>query len=340
MTDQLNDRAHKKGLVAITGATGFLGHKLYDHLTQAGYRVRAHSHTQEKVATLGKTNEPVVVGEIDDLNVMQQLVEGADYVIHTVSNFRVASGPADSYQRINVDGTKCIYQAAVAAGVKRFVHCSTIGVHGDVDSTPANEQSPYNPGDLYQSTKLESEQFVQSKVGTSPMEIVIMRPCSMYGPGDLRMLKMFKMLSKGRFFFVGKCLDNFHAVYIDDVADAFEKALSTKGINGEIFILGGPDSYRPLREYVGVVAKALGVAPPKLTFPYWLFHYAAVICERICVPLGIEPILHPRRVRFYKNNRAFDTSKSRDRLGLTPKVALDAGMKETVKWYREQGLLK
>ena len=326
-------------VVAVTGANGFLGSNITRHLLDQGYLVKAHAHHADNVSNIDKRVEAIVTGEIFDQKIMDTLTDGVDYVIHTVSNFRVASGSPESHTQINVEGTRCIFKAAEKAGVKRFVHCSTIGVHGDVKTTPANEKSAFNPGDLYQKTKFESEEFIRSQIGQTDTEIVIIRPCSMYGPGDLRMLKMFKMLSKGRFFFVGKCLDNFHAVYIDDVVSGFLKAMETPGVDGEVFLIGGPDGYRPLREYVGVVADALGVAPPKITFPYWLFHYAAVICESICVPLGIEPPLHQRRVRFYKNNRAFDTSKSRSMLGHQPEVGLEEGMKKTVAWYKENNYL-
>jgi len=327
-----------KGLVAITGATGFLGTALTNHLLSIGYKVRAHVHTADK-AKLVPEGVEVFIGEISDRKLMSDLVDGSDYVIHTVSNFRNTIGKEDVYRRINVEGTCAVLDAAIEKGVKRFVHCSTIGVHGDVKQTPASEQSPYAPGDLYQETKLEAEKYVLSKVGSSSTEIAVIRPCSMYGPGDLRMLKMFKMLSKGRFFFVGECKDNFHAVYIDDVVAGFASALSTPGIDGEIFLVGGPDSYRPLRAYVGAVAESLSVSPPSITFPYWLFWYAAILCEMLCAPFGIEPVLHRRRVRFYKNNRAFNTEKSEKILGLSPKVTLEDGMKKTVSWYKENDLL-
>lgn len=328
-----------KGVVAISGASGFLGSALTRHFLDRDYQVVAHVHTADKLEQLDSRVTRHVVGEISDRQVISDLLNGADFAIHTVSNFRSAAGKADSYRRINVTGTELMIDEAIKAKVKRFVHCSTIGVHGDVKTTPANEMAEFNPGDLYQETKLESEQYVRSKIGTSPMEIVIIRPCSMYGPGDLRMLKMFRMLSKKRFFFVGECQENFHAVHIDDVVQGFAKALQTPDIDGEVFLLGGPDGYRPLRDYVGVVADALDVPPPKLTFPYWMFYYAAWLCELICVPFGIEPILHRRRVKFYKNNRAFDTSKARERLAYQPTKTLEQGMKETVRWYRENNLL-
>lgn len=280
----------------------------------------------------------VVTGDINDVEALDRLTSGADVVIHTVSNFRTASGPPESYRQINVDGTRTTFEAAVRNGVKRFVHCSTIGVHGHVRSTPANETSDFNPGDLYQETKLEAEQFIQSRIGGDDIEIVVVRPCSMYGPGDLRMLKMFRMLAKGSFFKVGPCQENFHAIYIDDIVDGFFRASTVEGAVGETFIIGG-DGYLSLDAYIDVAAAAVDSPPPRIRLPYWMLYSLAWLCEKVTVPFGIEPPLHIRRVRFFRNNRAFDTRKAVDMLGFSPKTQLEDGMRRTVDWYRDEGHL-
>jgi nucleoside-diphosphate-sugar epimerase len=327
-----------KQCVAITGATGFLGSHLTERLLKEGYDVHILARDIEKTRKFEGRVSKIVIGDIADGTAMSDLVRRTDFVIHLVSNFRTASGPSASYQQINVNGTKAVLDAAMASGVKRFIHCATIGVHGNVKSTPADEQSPYAPGDLYQKTKLEAQQYVESAIDKSDTEIVIIRPCSMYGPGDMRMLKMFRMLAKKTFLMIGPCRENFHAVYIDDIVDGFMLAMKTPDISGETFIIGG-DHYLPLKDYIKVVADAEGAPMPWLKFPYWLFYYAAVVTESICVPLRIEPPLHRRRVRFYKNNRAFTIQKARDMLGYSPNVSLEEGMKRTIAWYRENGYL-
>lgn len=228
--------------------------------------------------------------------------------------------------------------AANAAGVKRVIHVSTIGVHGDVRDTPSSENSPYNPGDLYQETKLEAELLARKAAESGEMEVVVVRPCSMYGPGDLRMLKMFSMLSKGTFFKAGPCQENFHAVYIDDIVDGVLKAVEMPGINGEVFIVGGAN-YLPLEDYIDLAAATVGASKPRIRVPYTLLVGAAWLCEKLFVPLGMEPPLHVRRVRFFKNNRAFSIAKARKQLGYEPKVSLAEGMRRTVSWYRGQGHL-
>ena len=324
--------------IAVTGATGFLGSHLCDRLINEGFKVSILARDPDKARKFEGRVARTVIGDIADKKVIAELVADADIVIHLVSNFRTASGPPESYHHINVDGTATVLEASEKAGVKRFIHCSTIGVHGSVKSTPANEESPFNPGDLYQKTKVESENMVRASIGKSAMEIVIIRPCSIYGPGDMRMLKMFKMLSKRLFLIVGPCRENFHAVYIDDLIDGFLLAMEKPEAAGETFIIGG-ESYLPLKEYINVAAEAVGAPPPWLKFPYWFFYSAAVVCEAICVPLHIEPPLHRRRVRFYKNNRAFSIQKAKNVLGYEPRVDLAGGMKNTVTWYRENGYL-
>lgn len=325
-------------LVAVTGATGFLGSHLTERLVQEGYRVRILARDSLKAQKVRNSVAGVVVGDITDRAALAELVEGADTVFHLVSNFRTASGPPESYTAINLQGTVTALDAARAAGVRRFIHCSTIGVHGHVRETPGNEQSPYAPGDLYQETKMQAEKVCFSEMAKGGMEIVIIRPCSIYGPGDLRMLKMFRMLQRGRFILIGPCRENFHAVYIDDLVDGFMRAMRTPGIDGEAFIIGGP-GYRPLGEYIAAAARAVGARPPAIRLPYGPFYAAAAVCEAICVPLGLEPPLHRRRVRFFRNNRAFSIAKARSALGYEPATDLETGMQRTVSWYRQNGYL-
>jgi nucleoside-diphosphate-sugar epimerase len=323
----------------VTGGTGFLGSHLVHALRAAGHDVAVLARNDAKARSVLPHGCEVLLGDICDAALARKLVAGADLVFHTVSNFRTASGAAATYRRINVEGTTTVLEAAIAANVARFVHCSTIGVHGDVASSPGNEESPFNPGDLYQETKLEAERAVARRVGASATQIVIVRPCSLYGPGDTRMLKMFRMLARGTFFKVGACRANFHAGYIDDVVDGFLRAASVPGIDGEAFIVGGSD-YVPLEAYIDTAADAVGASPPRVRLPYALMYSAAWGCERVCAPFGVEPPLHVRRVRFFRNNRAFSIDKARDVLGYSPKIDLRDGMRRTVAWYKAQGLLR
>ena len=327
-----------KPLIAVTGATGFLGSHIVERLLTDGCRVRILARELEKAARFKGRVECIVYADICDREALAELFDGVEKVIHLVSNFRVVKGTPDSYYQTNHLGTVAALETAECCGVSRFVHCSTIGVHGDVAVSPAAEDAPFNPGDLYQETKLLAEDACREAMGRNRMEVVIVRPASQYGPGDLRMLKMFRMINKGQFVLVGQCRENFHAVYIDDLVEGFCLVLNQEGIGGEVFLLGG-DKYDSLQNYIDTAATVLGVPSPRLRLPYWPMYWVSWLCEVICMPLRLEPPLHRRRVKFFRNNRAFDISKARECLGYHPQVSLEDGMQRTVTWYRQQGLL-
>jgi nucleoside-diphosphate-sugar epimerase len=325
--------------VAITGATGFLGKSLALWLSEKGYELHLHARTEAKADSLRGMAKKVIVCEITDPEGIRELVADADIVIHTVSNFRSASGPPESYKIINVDGTINTFECARAAGVKRFIHISTIGVFGDIKECPASETTEYNPGDNYQRTKLEAELYCREQAKEAiGMELVVLRPCSMYGPGDMRMLKMFRMLKKGTFFVVGSCDANFHAVYIDDLLTGIWLAMTEKDINNEVFILGG-ENYVSLKQYITTAAQAVGSNYPWIKIPFWPMYALSAIVELACIPFKIEPPIFRRRVKFYRNNRAFDISKAKSQLGYSPSTTLEDGMRKTVEWYHSEGLL-
>ncbi|CCA91733.1 NAD(P)-dependent oxidoreductase [Novosphingobium sp. PP1Y] len=321
--------------VAITGATGFTGKALALRLAQDGHRVRA-------LARPGSTlpDHPGILriaGDLQDEAALARLVEGCDTVFHIAAMYRKEGSP-EEFVAVNFEGTKSLVAACRAAGVRRFVDCSTIGVHGSVADSPSDETAPFSPRDPYQESKLLSETFCRKEMARGGLEIVIIRPCGIYGPGDTRMLKMFRMVQRGTFFFVGDGSANFHPVYIDDLVEGFVLAMDSEQAAGETFIIGGP-RYLPLRDYVGAAARALGRKPPALHIPYKAMHQLARLVEAICAPLGIEPPLHRRRLTFFKHNRAFTSGKAERLMGYRPRIDIDEGFRRTVAWYRETGLL-
>lgn len=321
-------------VVAITGGTGFTGGALIKRLLADGYRVRALARTPSAIESL--YNLELIVGELGNREALAKLVQDVDTVFHIAAMYR-SEGDYEEFLAVNYEGTRSLLEASREAGVRRFIYCSTIGVHGTVIKTPANENAPYNPRDYYQETKLMAEKYCLG-MHDQGIEVVVIRPCGIYGPGDTRMLKMFRMIDKGMFFFVGRSQANFHPVYIDDLVQGFVLAMTVDRAAGEAFIIGGP-RYLPLREYVATAANALGAKIPTFTIPYGMMSVFAAGCEWLCKPLGIQPPLHRRRLTFFKHNRAFSIDKAKRLLGYNPQTGLDEGFRRTVAWYRENGLL-
>jgi dihydroflavonol-4-reductase len=325
--------------VLITGGLGFLGSALVTEFAAAGFDVRIFSRQGHRPkGFVHPVGHPMVWGDIRDEAAVSRAVEGMDIVVHTVSNFREARTDHQAYP-INVGGTDNVLHAAARSRVARVVLCSTIGVHGNVARVPADEDSPYNPGDIYQETKVEVERRARLFEREQHIPVCILRPTSLYGPGDLRMLKLFRMIQRRRFVLIGKGDANFHPAYIDDVARAFVLGAIHDRAAGDTFIIGG-EGYLHLRELIDTIARQLQVSPPSLRIPLWPVDLLAKGCEAVCAPFEIEPPLHRRRMSFFRNNRGFSIEKARRVLGYQPRASLETGLERTITWYEANGYLR
>jgi dihydroflavonol-4-reductase len=328
--------------VLVTGATGFTGGHLAQHLITAGDEVRAlvrpKSRARFDASPLPSKGVVVCEGDLVDAQSLQRAVAGVDVVYHIAATYREAGQPDSAYRAINIEGTKHLLEAAKAAAVKRVVHCSTGGVHGHIANPPANEDAPFNPGDVYQDTKLEAEQLARRFGDANGLDVVVARPIGIYGPGDTRFLKMFRGLARGNFPMIGSGRPFYHLTFIDDLVEGFRLCGTVPAAKGRTYILAGP-RYTTLEQLVHMVAKELKVNPPRWHMPVWPFWTAGLLCEMVCVPLGIEPPIFRRRVDFYTKSRAFDTTRARTEIGFAPKVDLEDGIHRTAAWYRNEGLL-
>ena len=323
-------------ILAVTGATGFTGRALARRLVAMGYRVRSMTRRHLTQAERESGIE-WIEGALTDFDQFDALLKDARYCLHIAAMYRT-EGTRNEFLRANRDSTEALLAASRRAGVERFIYCSSIGVHGHVAQTPADENAPFDPRDPYQESKLLAEDVCREEMTRPGMDIVIVRPCAIYGPGDTRMLKMFRMLQRRRFLFIGSHQPNFHPVYIDDLVEGLILAMTHTDAPSGTFILGDR-AFLPLRDYVATAADVLGVPAPKATVPYALVHMAARLCEAVCAPLSVQPPLHRRRLTFFKHNRAFSIARAEKVLGFSPAVGLEEGFRRTVAWYREQGML-
>ncbi len=330
----------KNERVLVTGAAGFTGKALALRLAELGYRVRGTIRPggNRDTADLEAAGVELIEADVGKPEDAPRMVEGCAYVFNIAALFRRAGVPDEEYYRINRDGTQQLLDASITAGVKRFVHCSTIGVCGHIENPPADETMPYNPGDIYQATKMEGEKIALEYFRSEKIPGVVIRPASIYGPGDLRLLKLFKMIYKKRFFVVGSGKPTFHMVYIDDLVNGFIRGMESEDVNGEVFIVAG-EEYVPLNQLFSTIAASLDVPPPWIRIPAWPIQMLGTIVEKVCIPFGIEPPIYRRRVDFFTKSRAFSIAKAKDALGYRPEVSVEEGVRRTSEWYRSEGLL-
>lgn len=326
--------------VLVTGATGFTGGHLARALKQAGHQVVALARPSSSSAWTKLQADGIEVrsGDLRDAEAVARAAVGAEVVYHVAATYRQAGQSSDAYRAVNVDGTRHVLEGARAAGGRRVVHCSTGGVHGHITSPPADEDAPLAPGDVYQRTKLEAEQLAGEFGHRTGLEVVIARPIGIYGPGDLRFLKMFRGIARRRFPMLGSGRVFYHLTYIDDLVRGLRLCGEVPAAAGRTYLLAGPE-YTTLEELVARIARELQVSPPRLRLPVWPVQLAGALCEAVCVPLGVEPPLFQRRVDFYRKSRAFSTARARLELGYNPDIDLGTGIRRTAIWYRSQGLL-
>jgi nucleoside-diphosphate-sugar epimerase len=300
--------------------------------------VRALARDPARASDLVRAGVEVVAGDLRDRASIDRALAGVDTVFNIAAIYREAGGAASDYRAVNATAVEAVIDAAARAGVRRVVHCSTVGVHGDIEHPPAGEDAPLKPGDVYQETKLEGEARARDAAARTGLEVVIARPTGIYGPGDRRLLKLFRGVARRRWVTLGRGEIFYHLTYIDDLVEGFRLCAAVPGAAGRTYILAGPE-VTTLNELVRRVAEAAGVPVPRLHVPVWPFWMAGAACEAVCVPLRIDPPLHRRRVDFFTKSRAFDISRARAELGYAPATTLREGIGRTLAWYRTAGWL-
>lgn len=324
--------------VLVTGATGFTGGHLARTLAARGEAVRALVRDAGRARDLEATGVELAIGDLRDVSALLAACANVEVVYHIAAIYRQAGLPESEYRAVNATAVRHVVEAAASAGVRRVVHCSTVGVHGDVEHPPASEDAPLRPGDIYQETKLEGERVARDASQQTGVEVVIARPTGIYGPGDRRLLKLFRGVARRRFVILGSGRIYYHLTHIDDLIEGFRLCGTVPRAAGRTYILAGGE-VMTLNDLTALIAEEAHVPPPSLHLPVWPFWLAGAACEAVCTPLGIEPPIYRRRVDFFTKSRAFDISRARQELGYDPKVGLREGIRRTLGWYREHGWL-
>jgi 2-alkyl-3-oxoalkanoate reductase len=326
--------------ILITGGTGFTGKALVRRLLDAGHKVVALDYKEGlKTQELREWGAEVVIGSVADKDVVKRCMNGVEVVHHLAAAFRELNVPNSYYWDINVGGTANVLEAAFDAKVRKFVYCSTCGVHGNIDNPPAGEDAPIHAADYYQQTKYEAEPLVQ-KYFEKGMKTVILRPAAIYGPGDPeRFFMIFKRVTSGVFPMFGDGKTLYHPLYIDNLVDAFMLAMEPGKGDGKAYLIAD-DEYVQIEDLVKRVAKALGVEVKIPHYPVWPVIVVGHIFEKVCKPFRITPPIFPRRVDWYRQNRAFKIDNAKRDLGYAPRIGLDEGLRRTAEWYRKEGYLR
>ncbi len=321
----------------ITGATGFTGSVLVNKLVKQGVEVVAIARKTSNLKPF--TGMPIkwLQGDVFDPNLIDEAVKGVNYIFHMVTPFREAKSADIGYYNVHVLSTQLLAKAALKeAKFKRFVHVSTIGIHGHIENPPGDENCPMKPGDIYQETKLEGEIWIKNFGEKEGLPVSIVRPAGIYGPGEKRLLKIFKWVAKGRVPVIGNGNNLLHFIHVDDLTNFFILAATHPQAVGEVFICGSPEAMT-FKNLVKIISEYYGVSAKFLQFPAAPIFALGDILEFICRPLGVEPPIYRRRLAFYTKDRSFNTTKMSNLLGFVPAHSDEEGLKEQAQWYLDNG---
>jgi nucleoside-diphosphate-sugar epimerase len=322
----------------VTGATGFIGPYLISRLKALGHTCRCLIRSGSDISVLDGFDVEFVTGDITDPETLINIGEGIDCLIHMatlghMSNFTVSEAQFDA---VNVQGTVNIMKAALDAGIKKIVHCSTVAAMGICPDIPATEESVCHPHHSYGRSKLRAEKEVLHRIKENGLPAVIIRFSMVYGPGDRRdMLKLVRMAKRGLFPKIGKGTKLTPLIHAEDAVSGILTAAG-RGITGEIYLITNPRSER-FDDIRKIIQEALGVYRTDLYIPEWAALALASVIEKTFSLAGKTPPVSRKNIESTLADRVFSVEKAIKELGFNPKIDPCDGIKETVIWYREKG---
>jgi nucleoside-diphosphate-sugar epimerase len=270
-----------------------------------------------------------VEGDIRDFEKIKIAVKDCEVVYHLVGLLPHLRAGRETMQAVNVGGTENVLRAASEAGVKRVVFLSSSEVYGRPRIVPMPENHPLDPIGEYGRNKVAAEGICRNYHEKTGIEVVILRPTTLVGPGikEPAFLKSMKLAKRAPFFCIGKGDNRFQMVYVDDVAKACVIASGKDGISGEEFNLGS-ENVLPLREQFIQLAKYLKRKPRIFSIPPGLFKAIMRILNRF----GLSP-MEPDHFELADSDFIMDINKAKDKLGWTPTKNNMEMIIETYKWY-------
>jgi UDP-glucose 4-epimerase len=328
--------------ILITGATGAVGPYVVAALHDAGFRIRTLS-MDSPPAGLWPEGVEARMGDITDPSAVQAAAQGVQGVIHMAALLHIVNPPPElqgKYERINVEGTATVTEAARQAGVRRLVFFSTISVYGASAGSVLTEETPPRPDSFYAHTKLKAERIVleAKRKGGEPVGTVL-RLGAVYGArikGNYQ--RLLHAISRSRFLPIGRGDNRRTLVYDRDVARAALLALEHPAAVGRIFNVSD-GKLHTLNDIISAICRALDRKPPRLSLPVGPVRLAAGIAEDAAGFMGFSPPITRAAIDKYTEDVAVDSRRIQEELGFKPLYDLAAGWKATVQEMRQAGSL-
>ncbi len=319
-------------LAVVTGSGGFIGRHLVDRLAGEGWRVRGLDLEDPP-----RPNQPagdrvsLERADVRDPEAMEHAFARADTVFHLASAHLEHGAHDEWYRSVNVEGARTVAAAAARVGVRRLVHTSSVGIYGNVKDIPADEDSPTDPVTAYERTKLQGEDAVLEVARDEELDVIILRPGWVYGPGCRRTEKLLRTVRRRRFAFVGDGSNLRHPLFISDMLDAFLLAADAPAeAAGRAYLIVGPQAVT-VRELVGTCARVQGVEEPTLRLPRRAVAAGLGVVETAFSLVGRRPPVSRRSLAFFENDNAFSGQAALRDLGFEASTDLESGLRMTLQ---------
>lgn len=326
-------------MIVVTGGGGFLGR----HVVKA-LRERLPNH-ELVVLDLRPPDVPgadairILEGSVLDGDLVSTAVEAADAVVHLAAVVQPDSDDEERLRRVNVEGTRTVYRAAVDAGCSVFVHLSSSGVYGPpVDPEPFGEEDAADPRTPYQRSKWEAEQSLQAAPSGETV-LNILRPAGVYGPGSRLELSRYRRIRRRKWSVELEGGVEVQPTYVEDVVGAILSLLERPAPHGSVFNVGGPRTLL-VQELDEIIATEMDVSLRRIRVPSHLAAPAARLLQPLLELVG-RP--RPNLVRMSRGevlSAAVDDRRLRSAYPDVPSTGLRRGLQRHLRWAREEGLIE
>jgi dihydroflavonol-4-reductase len=327
-------------LSLVTGATGFVGSAVARALLRQGFPVRVLARPNSDRRNLAKLSVEIAEGTMEDAGSLARAVDGCRYLYHVAADYRIwVPDPAPMF-RANVEGTRDLMTAALAAGIERVVYTSSVATLGLVPGDSADEETPSSFDDMigpYKQSKFAAEEVVRGLARERGLPVVIVNPSTPVGPGDVKPTPTGRLIVEAARGQMPAFVDTgLNIVHVDDVAEG-HLAAAEKGLIGDRYILGGENL--TLAGILAEVAAAVGRRAPRLRVPHSALLPVAFGAELAARISGREPFVTLDGVRMSRKKMYFSSEKASREFGYTPRPARQA-IADAVSWFRDNGYLQ
>lgn len=326
-------------MIFITGVSGFIGQNLASHMVCNGFDVSGLVRETSRKEHLDSRIK-LFTGDIrHESTLFETSLAGVKCFVHCASIINPPDQKESTIKDANIKGTVNVLNwiRKSAKTLDKFIYISSVGAMGRIENPPVNESYLGKTINSYQLSKKEGEFIVREFCQANGINYIIIRPSWVYGPGDRRVFKFIRAISKKRMLRVGNCQTLIHPLHVYDLANGLLSTIKSD-ISNETFILAGPETCT-VDETINTISELVDTKVPKIRFPYPLMYLIALFSEIIFPLFRIEPPIFRRRLDFFRENQGFDIQKARRLLGYMPLIKLKEGMETTITWYRDKGWL-